>query len=268
MKRTTVLCYLIILARALSRAQKPNGLNITPPMGWKSWYDIDTDHSEKPMHDIANAFADPGRRETGYTCIAQEDGWMAKERDAEGHHAADLVKFPNGMKTVAAYVHSRGLRFRLWCCAGWKKCTGFRGGRSHENFRMADRLWHQFEGITVKSYGYELTQHTLIQSWRNVWGYGFPFCYLQYESTAGMVVSNDNDNPDVTYPLKKIEVSESVAHRVSQKAKGKTEIKCQDMTIEKIHQQKNEVRIFLCHAGGTLISKKIIFWGFCNGWEK
>ena len=39
--------------------------------------------------------------------------WMAKNRTADGRLAADPERFPGGMKNLADYVHSKGLKFGL-----------------------------------------------------------------------------------------------------------------------------------------------------------
>ena len=39
--------------------------------------------------------------------------WMAKNRTADGRLAADPDRFPGGMKKLADYVHSKGLKLGL-----------------------------------------------------------------------------------------------------------------------------------------------------------
>ena len=46
--------------------------------------------------------------------------------------AADSKKFPSGMKALADYVHSRGLKFGLYSDAGTKTCAGRPGSRGYE----------------------------------------------------------------------------------------------------------------------------------------
>ena len=43
--------------------------------------------------------------------VSQDDCWSATTRDASGQLMADPKKFPNGLKPVADYVHSKGLKF-------------------------------------------------------------------------------------------------------------------------------------------------------------
>ncbi|MCB0563819.1 MAG: alpha-galactosidase [Phaeodactylibacter sp.] len=79
------------------------------------------------MHDIADAFIELGLRDAGYEYLVLDDGWMAYERDTEGSLIADPEKFPGGMKALAGYVHSKGLKFGFYNCAGTKACAGYPG---------------------------------------------------------------------------------------------------------------------------------------------
>jgi alpha-galactosidase len=57
---------------------------------------------------------------------------MAKQRDKNGNLVPDPAKFPNGIKVVADYVHSKGLKFGLYNCAGTLTCAGYPGTRGYE----------------------------------------------------------------------------------------------------------------------------------------
>lgn len=39
----------------------------------------------------------------------------------------DPEKFPHGMKAVADYVHSKGLKFGMYSCCGTHTCAGYPG---------------------------------------------------------------------------------------------------------------------------------------------
>jgi len=106
-------------------AQKFEGLALTPPMGWNSWNTFQANIDEKMVMEIADDMVSTGMRDAGYNYLVLDDGWMAKERDAEGNLVADPVKFPKGIKHVADYVHSKGLKFGLYNCAGTKTCGGY-----------------------------------------------------------------------------------------------------------------------------------------------
>jgi len=122
----------LILIGVNSNAQKINDLALTPPMGWNSWNTFGTDINEKSVKDIADKFIELGLKDAGYEYIVLDDGWMAKERDVDGNLIANPMKFPNGMKALADYIHSKGLKFGLYNCAGFKTCAGYPGSRGYE----------------------------------------------------------------------------------------------------------------------------------------
>ena len=123
---------LLILASINIQSQKFEGLAKTPPLGWNSWNTFATDINEQLVKDIADKFVELGLKDAGYEYIVLDDGWMSKERDANGNLIADPIKFPNGMKALADYIHSKGLKFGLYNCAGSKTCAGYPGSRGYE----------------------------------------------------------------------------------------------------------------------------------------
>lgn len=126
-----------------ANAQKFENLAMTPPMGWNSWNTFACDISEKTVKDMADLFVEMGLDKVGYNYIVIDDGWMLRERDKDGNLVPDPAKFPNGIKAVSDYVHSKGLKFGIYNCAGWQTCGGYPGGRGHE-FQDA-RLYASFE---------------------------------------------------------------------------------------------------------------------------
>ncbi|WP_053990893.1 glycoside hydrolase family 27 protein [Mangrovimonas sp. TPBH4] len=130
MKKIFALILLFVTVQI--QAQKFDGLAETPPMGWNSWNTFGTNINEQLVKDIADKFVELGLKDAGYEYIVLDDGWMAKERDENGNLVPDPVKFPNGMKVVADYVHSKGLKFGLYNCAGSQTCAGYPGSRGYE----------------------------------------------------------------------------------------------------------------------------------------
>lgn len=123
---------ILVLCTTLLQAQKFEGLANTPPMGWNSWNTFKTDINEQLIKDIADAYLLHGLKEAGYQYIVIDDGWMAMERDQNGYLVPNKEKFPNGLKPVIDYVHSKGLKFGIYNCAGAKTCAGYPGSRGHE----------------------------------------------------------------------------------------------------------------------------------------
>jgi alpha-galactosidase len=104
----------------------------TPPMGWNSWNTFQTKISEDMLKEMVDTFVSSGMRGAGYQYFVLDDGWMAMERDQNGNLKADPVKFPHGMKAFADYIHTKGLKFGIYNCAGSKTCAGYPGTRGHE----------------------------------------------------------------------------------------------------------------------------------------
>ncbi len=104
----------------------------TPPMGFNTWNTFQTKINEDMLKEMVDVFVSSGMRESGYQYFVLDDGWMSMERDQNGSLVADPVKFPHGMKAFADYVHSKGLKFGIYNCAGSKTCAGYPGTRGHE----------------------------------------------------------------------------------------------------------------------------------------
>jgi alpha-galactosidase len=129
---TVLLSFLLLPNKPLS-AQKFENLAPTPPMGWNSWNTFQTNISEQLVKGIADVMVSSGMKDAGYLYLVLDDGWMAMERDPKtGDLVPDPKKFPNGLKAVIDYVHSKGLKFGLYNCAGTKTCAGYPGTRGYE----------------------------------------------------------------------------------------------------------------------------------------
>lgn len=109
-----------------------NGVARTPPMGWNSWNKFACQGiNEKVVRDAADAMSTNGMKEAGYQYIVIDDCWQTG-RDASGNIVADPQKFPSGIKALADYVHSKGLKFGIYTDAGTKTCAGRPGSMGHE----------------------------------------------------------------------------------------------------------------------------------------
>ncbi len=103
-----------------------------PPMGFNTWNTFARDISEQMIKEIADALVSTGLRDIGYDYIVIDDCWAEKVRGEDGRLVPDREKFPNGMKAVADYVHSKGLKFGMYSCAGTMTCDGYPGSYKHE----------------------------------------------------------------------------------------------------------------------------------------
>ena len=93
-------------------------IKLTPPMGWNSWNTFGENINEKMIFETADVMAESGLRDKGYEYLVIDDCWSLRERDENGRLVPDPEKFPHGMKAVADYVHSKGLKFGMYSCAG------------------------------------------------------------------------------------------------------------------------------------------------------
>jgi alpha-galactosidase len=109
----------------------PNGLALTPPMGWNSWNKFACNVNEQVVRDTVDAMVSSGMRDAGYRYVVIDDCWQGP-RDANGFITADTRRFPSGIKALADYVHSRGQKFGIYSDAGRLTCGGRPGSQGHE----------------------------------------------------------------------------------------------------------------------------------------
>src|SRR5579884_3175324 len=108
-----------------------NGLALAPPMGWNSWNKFHCNVTEDLIKSAADAMVSSGMKEAGYQYIVIDDCWQVS-RDKDGNIVADAQRFPDGIKAVADYVHSKGLKFGIYSDAGLTTCQHRPGGRGYE----------------------------------------------------------------------------------------------------------------------------------------
>ena len=103
----------------------------TPPMGWNSWNKFGCNVDENLIRQTADAMVKSGMKDAGYQYVVIDDCWQTS-RDKEGNIVADPEHFPSGIKALADYVHSKGLKFGIYSDAGEKTCAGRPASRGHE----------------------------------------------------------------------------------------------------------------------------------------
>jgi alpha-galactosidase len=117
-----------------THAQSPtnvDALALTPPMGWNSWNKFGCNVDESLIRQTADAIVSSGMKDAGYQYVVIDDCWQVS-RDRSGNILADPQRFPSGIKALADYVHSRGLKFGIYSDTGTKTCAGRPGSRGHE----------------------------------------------------------------------------------------------------------------------------------------
>ena len=106
----------------------------TPPMGWNSWNVFQGNINDTQIRQIADAIISSGMKDAGYIYINLDDNWMQAGRDSAGNLVADPTRFPYGIKGLADYIHSKGLKLGIYGDRGTATCMNISqsGGQGHE----------------------------------------------------------------------------------------------------------------------------------------
>ncbi|MCQ2431170.1 MAG: glycoside hydrolase family 27 protein [Clostridia bacterium] len=108
-------------------------LAMTPPMGYNTWNTFGTNINAQLIKETADAMVDQGLLDAGYKYLVIDDCWSERQRDPKTDKIIpDHNKFPNGMNDVSDYVHSKGLKFGMYSCAGVRTCADYPGSFDHE----------------------------------------------------------------------------------------------------------------------------------------
>ncbi len=108
-------------------------LVLTPPLGWNSWNVFHENINENQIKEIADAMVSSGLKDAGYVFLNLDDNWMDTKRDSKGNLTHNPKTFPSGMKSIADYVHSKGLKFGLYGDRGKRTCHHYNSNWSSES---------------------------------------------------------------------------------------------------------------------------------------
>jgi alpha-galactosidase len=135
--------------KAVSRLTIVGGadaLALTPPLGWNSWNVWGGSVDAAKIRAAADAMVSSGLAAHGYQFVNIDDGWEG-QRDANGVLQPNQ-KFPD-MKTLADYVHSKGLKIGIYSSPGTRTCQGLPGSLGFEDIDA--RTW--------AGWGFDLLKH-------------------------------------------------------------------------------------------------------------
>ncbi|CAI9097119.1 OLC1v1033445C2 [Oldenlandia corymbosa var. corymbosa] len=114
----------------------------------------------------ADAIVSTGLSKLGYHYVNIDDCWAEIARDDKGNLVPHKVKFPSGIKALADYVHSKGLKLGIYSDAGYYTCAK----------KMPGSLGHEEQDAkTFASWGID---------------------YLKYDNC-----NTDGSKPTVRYPV-------------------------------------------------------------------
>lgn len=140
----TALCMAILLTSCTGEVpdnnnqeqpEAPQGweeLALTPPMGWNSWNPFGKNVSEEVIRETADAMVSSGLKDVGFTYIVIDDFWHGGRDSVTGLLYPDPDRFPSGIKALADYIHSKGLKFGIYSDAGTLTCGEQPGSFGYE----------------------------------------------------------------------------------------------------------------------------------------
>ena len=103
-----------------------------PPMGFNTWNTFGENINDELLRGTADKIIELGLKDAGYEYVVIDDCWAEKSRDENGRLVPNSKKFPNGIKAVADYIHSKGLKFGIYSCVGNRTCANYPGSLEHE----------------------------------------------------------------------------------------------------------------------------------------
>ena len=110
-----------------------NGVGILPAMGYNSWYDLQGSINESILKLTVDKMVSLNLPQLGYTYFNLDDDWAIGRDPTTGALIADPSRFTGGsLKSLADYVHSKGLKFGTYTDRGNLTCGGKPGALNHE----------------------------------------------------------------------------------------------------------------------------------------
>jgi len=145
-------------------------------------------------------------------------------------------------------------------------------------FKIAGVIWFQGEANTRNPKDYIHLFPALIRSWRNGWGYNFPFYYVQIAPfrygknrksalvkeaqlktlslpNTGMVVVSDISDPENIHSKNKKDVGVRLANWALAKTYGKKQIVFSGPLYRGMKLEGNKIRIFFDHVADHLVCR-------------
>lgn len=166
---------------------------LTPPMGWNSWNVFGAGIDDGKIRAMADAMVSLGLVNYGYSYINIDDGWQG-QRGGKLNAIMPNEKFPD-MKSLADYVHSKGLKIGIYSSPWVQTYAGYIGSGADTQ-----------EGKVINSsrrYGTFSFAKNDVQQWAE-WG----FDYVKYDwvtndiaHTAELSYLLRNSGRDMVYSI-------------------------------------------------------------------
>ena len=121
--------YFLLLSEALTLLlSAPMSAQNGPTMGWSSWNTYGVNINESLIKRQADAMVSKGLKDVGFDHINIDDGFFGGRDTETGELLIHKTRFPNGLKPVAEYIHSKGLKAGIYSDAGANTCGNYYNG--------------------------------------------------------------------------------------------------------------------------------------------
>lgn len=99
-----------------------------PTMGWSSWNTYGVNINDELIRRQADAMVSTGLSSVGFDHINIDDGFFGGRNTETGELIVHPTRFPDGLKVVADYIHSKGLKAGIYSDAGANTCGNMYNG--------------------------------------------------------------------------------------------------------------------------------------------
>ncbi|MEU0075193.1 alpha-galactosidase [Streptomyces sp. NPDC006332] len=191
-----------LLATARPAAASDNGQSVRPAMGWSSWSFTRRWPTEAKIKAQADALVSSGLKNHGFVYVNLDDFWQKCDDngfvvDSYGRWSVDSAKFPGGIKALADYIHSKGLKFGFYVTPGIAKNAVTKNtpieGTSYHAKDIADTSKTE-KNYNCKNMYYIDYQKPGAQEFVNSWARQFASWGVDYLKIDGV---GSHDVPDV-----------------------------------------------------------------------
>ncbi|MDR1156921.1 MAG: NPCBM/NEW2 domain-containing protein [Oscillospiraceae bacterium] len=127
---------------------------LTPTMGWSSWNCFGLSINEERILSQADALVSTGLAKAGYVYLNIDDGYQNGRDPVTNRVRYNETLFPNGMKYIADYAHSLGLKAGMYSDAGDNTC----GSGNTNPYGLDVGLWRYEEQdlrMYLEEWGYD-----------------------------------------------------------------------------------------------------------------
>lgn len=147
----------LLLALAIAPTSAwDNGAALTPPMGFANWNLYGCNYNDTLFRAIADAFVSTGLRDAGFEyMLVQECIVPLGARDPVTHVVQPNTEmFPHGLKDLADYFHSKGLKAGIYTDIKSKTCANFEGSGPGPGIASH---W-ELDALTYAQWGFDMIE--------------------------------------------------------------------------------------------------------------